>query len=230
MKMRLVDGTGIVLAPATTLRLLGDTTAGKRGFGASGLRAVILDGEASFDVVHDPARPFEVRTVYGTARDLGTEFVVASFRETEMRVAVRSGIVALHRLATGASNPRTGRQAAGGIAAASDSTPLVTLQPGDMARLDPTGTVTLTRGTDIGPYFAWTEGTLVFRGAPLAEVATVLARWYGLEIVVADSVLNTRRVTATFEDAPAERMLQLLEIVLAIRADRSGRLITLRSK
>ncbi|HWZ60362.1 MAG TPA: FecR domain-containing protein [Gemmatimonadaceae bacterium] len=82
------DGTQLVLAPATHLRVPVD-------FGRSS-RTVELDGEALFTVVHDVHHPFAVRTPHTVVRDVGTTFVVRAYADdaTE-RVAVAEGEVAL---------------------------------------------------------------------------------------------------------------------------------------
>src|SRR5215213_6355626 len=68
--LKLADGSTVVLGPSSHLALGG-------AFG-KGERETTLEGEAYFDVVHDDARPFVVRTAGATLRDIGTSFSVRS--------------------------------------------------------------------------------------------------------------------------------------------------------
>src|SRR5207302_10515863 len=82
------DGSCVLLGVASRLRV-------PRDYGVR-TRAVELDGEAYFVVRHDPAHPFVVRTPYGTAEDLGTEFDVHAYgHEDGVQVVVAKGSVAL---------------------------------------------------------------------------------------------------------------------------------------
>jgi transmembrane sensor len=230
-EVRLTDGTRVVLAPATTLRILGDTTDGNRTFGAgaSGLRGVALDGEAYFEVTHDAAHPFEVRTAHGIARDLGTAFVVSSYPEVQgMRVAVRSGLVALHRaLPLVALHPTAASSKRPADSPSVDAAPLVTLGKGDLARVDTSGMVTLARGADVEPYIAWTHDSLVFRGTPLREVAAALSRWYDLDVVLGDSAIGDRHLALTLDTEAPDVALRLIALSLDLRVERRGQTVSL---
>jgi transmembrane sensor len=69
----LPDGSRVTLAAGSRLRW-------GPGFGR-GARDVALEGEGYFDVVHDDARPFRVRTRNAVAQDVGTRFVVRAWPE-----------------------------------------------------------------------------------------------------------------------------------------------------
>src|SRR5206468_1732744 len=87
--LSLPDGSQMLLSVATRLRM-------PRDFGVRE-RRVELDGEAYFVIQHDSLRPFVVRTPYGTAEDLGTEFDVHAYEpEDGVAVVVARGRVALH--------------------------------------------------------------------------------------------------------------------------------------
>ncbi len=84
------DGTRLVLAPATRLRVPSD-------FGTAADRTVVLDGEAYFAVVHDATHPFAVRTPRALIRDVGTTFVVHAYADDrDERVIVSDGEVRLN--------------------------------------------------------------------------------------------------------------------------------------
>jgi transmembrane sensor len=192
--LQLTDGSTVVLGPGSTLAI--------GAFGAS-IRETTLDGQAYFDVVHDDARPFVVRTSSATLRDVGTSFSVLSGDAGRgTRVAVTSGAVDV--------------VAAGGVA----GTPTV-LHAGDRAEVME-GRMRVERGAVTPNELSWTRGVLELRDAPLVMVAEELRRWYGVKLVVTDSSIADRRVTATFQDASADELGRVLAAVLATRVTRNG--------
>ena len=189
--LRLADGSTVVLGPASTLAL--------GAFDATH-RESTLDGQAYFDVIHDDARPFVVRTASATLRDLGTSFTVLSDAERGTRVAVTSGSVDVTAANGGAGAPTV-------------------LRAGDRAEVTE-GRMRVDRGTVTPDELSWTRGVLELRDAPLAVVAEELRRWYGVKLLVTDSTLAARRVTATFQDASADELGRVLAAVLATPVSR----------
>jgi len=198
-ELRLADGTRVLLNVDSRIRVPAE-------FG----RTVSLEGEAFFDVHHDPEHPFRVRTARGVAEDLGTEFVVSAYPESRgMQVAVVSGAVALRR------------------GTSVDSAAPLRLTRGDLALLD-SARVDVRRDIDLAPYVGWTTGSLVFEGVPLSVALPRIERWYDVEIRLADSSLASRRLTATFHDTPLAHVLELLALSFHLRVEQHGRSITLR--
>ncbi|MCU0636980.1 MAG: FecR domain-containing protein [Gemmatimonadaceae bacterium] len=199
--IRLVDGTRVVLAPGTTLSVsarYGETE-----------RAVSVEGEAWFDVVHDDARPFSVRARHAVVRDIGTQFTVLALPESPVRVVVTQGAVAVR---------------------ASDSAAEVQLAAGDVASIPEAGQATFSRGAATADDTAWLQDRLVFREAPLPEVTAALARWYGIRLVVDDSTIARRHLTATFADEPRGRVLELLSLALGATIEQRGDTAILRAE
>jgi len=201
---KLVDGTKVILGPETRLTI--PASYGRAGAG----RELSLEGEGFFNVVPNQARLFKVHTWFGTATDLGTDFSVTTYAEARgMQVVVTSGRVAVQ--------PH---------GAAADSVPLVVLAQGDLVRLDSAGIATVTRVAPAS-YVAWTEGSLVFDATPLRQVLPRLARWYDLDIRLADSTLGNRRLTYTFRDQSVTDVLDLIALSLNLRIRRDGSTVTL---
>lgn len=168
------------------------------GYGGSA-REVRVRGDAFFEVVHD-TRPFVVRTHNAVVEDIGTAFTVRADSGAQTRVVVTSGVVALS-----------------GTGGAPD-----TLRAGDRGMVGG-GQVVVERGAATAEDAAWTRGELIFRDAPLAEVAAELSRWYGVPITVSDAALGRRRVTATFDTSQeVDDVLQVLAATVGARVRRSG--------
>jgi transmembrane sensor len=212
--LQLPDGSRLIVAPQSRLRIPAD-------FG-QGAREVSLDGEALFTVVHDSTRPFRVRAKGAVAEDIGTRFDLRAYPEDSLvAIAVAEGAVALGRSAASAGTARRdGPTAAEGIV----------VRPGEIATLAPDGAVTTARGAALGDYFAWADGRLHFASVPLPEVLRVIGRWYDLDVRVEGQALATRSITAEFSLQSANEMLQALALAVDARLTRSGRVVTLRPK
>src|ERR1043166_8758755 len=204
--VRLRDGTQVTLAPGSRLRYTTD-------FGKAH-RDVYLDGEAYFQVTHDTRHPFRVHTARSVTEDLGTAFVVRAYADQNAtEVVVAEGRVALWRADTARSHERPG----------------LVLEASDLGRLDANGGPTVRRGIDVARQLAWTRGVLAFDATPLGEVVATLQRWYNVDIRLADSALAGRRLTATFQAEPIDRVLERIALSLGLRVEqRDGSRLLLR--
>jgi transmembrane sensor len=192
--LRLADGSTVVLGPESRLAL-------DDGFGGQS-REVRLEGQAFFDVVHDDARAFIVRTTNATLRDVGTTFSVRSDSADGTRVSVTSGAVDVTATQRAAYAPTL-------------------LHAGDRAEVSGER-VRVERGVVSDAELSWTRGVLELHDAPLPVVAQELRRWYGVKLVVTDSTIASRRLTATFEQATADDVGRVLAAVLGGSVTRSG--------
>jgi len=158
-------------------------------------RKVKLEGEAWLEVSHDKDHPFEIYTGNSTVRVLGTSFNISAYPDEKyVEVVLLEGKVAFvnnlnHEVATMAPSER------------------LVFKDGDISQ----------SVTDPGKYSAWTQGKLVFRGDPMAEVARRIERWYNVKIILADPDLEKYSFRATFEDDKIEEVLRFLSMTSPIR-------------
>ncbi|MCC6930236.1 MAG: FecR domain-containing protein [Gemmatimonadaceae bacterium] len=193
--VKLPDGSVVSLGVSSTLRA-------REGFG-KGAREIELTGEALFTVVHDQARPFRVFVGKTVIEDLGTEFAVRGYGESEsVRVAVASGSVAVRH-------------------GASADTAIV-LEPRDMATIAGAGSIDVQRGIDVSPFTAFSSGRLIFTDTPLADVARDLERWYGVQVRVTDAAIADKHLTVTFERETLDEVLRIIGMSLDVRYTRTG--------
>jgi transmembrane sensor len=176
----------------------GSTLMLTQGYGQTE-RRLSLQGEALFTVVHDATKPFIVVANGSEIRDVGTAFVVHS-DAGGVRVAVTEGVVEL--------------TASKRVAA--------TLNAGDAASISATGEVTTQRGVGAGEDLAWTRGRLVFRDAPLSDVAEDLRRWYGVQLDIRDAALRRRQLTASFAGDSLGAVLDVISTALGATIERRG--------
>jgi ferric-dicitrate binding protein FerR (iron transport regulator) len=160
------------------------------------IRRVELDGEAYFNVISDPKRPFSVSASDITVQVLGTRFNVASYQnEKAVEVVLEEGSLALKGPEIGGS---------------------VHLGPNHYAVYDKTNGVLTHEMVNPQKYTAWKDGKLVFRNDPLDVIARRLGRWYNVDIVLNVSAPEEIRWRATFEDDSLEEVLKLMKRSLQI--------------
>ena len=149
-------------------------------------REVSLDGRAFFVVAKMPDRPFVVHTPAGNARVLGTRFELAT-RDSDLRLVVVEGRVALST-EKGRVEVRGGEQS--GVR--------------DRQALAPTP-VANANGME-----QWVGKFLVFQSTSVTDAAREVGRIYGVRMVVSDSVISHRTVTATFTDQTAAQVIDVI--------------------
>ncbi len=182
----LADGSKITLGGATTLRVR--LTSGERD-------AVLVDGEAAFDVAHLPTRPFVVTAGDREIRVLGTEFDVLSHGD-RLDVTVRRGLVAV------SGDGRSVQVAKG--------------QKLSHAKGDTSSTV---KAVDPDNEFAWSKGRLIYRDALLTDVVSDINRYVDTPISVDPSAASVKfsGVLSIDEEAAMIRRLELFAPVVSQR-------------
>jgi transmembrane sensor len=179
----LADGTQVELNTATTLRAAVKDQ----------VREVWLDsGEAYFEVIHDPARPFVIHAGSRTLVDLGTKFSVRRNGD-RVEVAVVSGRVRLE------DGP-----------AAMSFTP-VTLTGGDIAIIQGRSTSVAPNSIDkVNDLLSWRQGLLIFDRSTLADAASEFNRYSQRKLVIADPTIARMRISGRFESSNVEAFTRLL--------------------
>lgn len=161
-------------------------------------RAVSLaEGEAAFDVVHDPAHPFVVAAGAHQVEVLGTAFNVLNHGD-DFAVAVERGVVAV----TPAKAPKVRLTAGQALTQTAQQTPALAAVAPERAS-------------------AWRQGVLVYRDRPLGDVADDLSRYLDKPVVLSTSA-RALRFTGALRIGDEAVMLQQLQDFLPIRIDASA--------
>jgi transmembrane sensor len=154
----------------------------------------LASGEAAFQVVHDPNRPFVVHMGDRELRDIGTEFD-ASRRDGLISVTVREGMVALER--------------------PEDPERRLTLTPGSRAEHREGTQEVEVMAANADDALSWRAGRLIYRNRPLSEVVADLNR-YGDEQLKAVGPAARLRFTGVLtidnQSAMVHRLAGLLPI------------------
>ncbi len=164
------------------------------GFNAH--REVVLHGEAFFDVVENPAKPFRVKTHDVIVTVLGTKFNVEAYdNENSVGVVLEEGKLRYYN---------------------KDINKTFSIEPNEYIIYDKSARRCRTEVVQAEKYIGWKEGKLIFRNDPLDVVAKRLERWYNIEVQVVGSITNQPILRATFVDEDLEEVLNLLKLSLPI--------------
>ena len=166
------DGTGAQIGPETRLVIV-------PRFGRD-YRALSVSGAASFAVAPGGAHDLEARVGDITVRSTGGTFAVRDYADESYR---------LIRATDGPLRVRTTR----GEQTLAAGQALYVPRDGNEART-PTE-------AEAAQGFGWTEGRLVLRDVTVAAAAQQLWRWYGMDVLVPDSVIAARTLSIS---APLE--------------------------
>jgi transmembrane sensor len=154
-------------------------------------QVTLVAGEAMFDVVSNPDRPFVVETGAMSLSVLGTTFSVYRKKNSTRLAVVEGAVSAVSRYAPG--NNVVVRTGEGAVA---------TLQ--GISLTDPR--------FDVEKAIAWTERRLIFDAAPLAEVVAEFNRYNRLPLVVEDSALANRAITTVFNAHDVSALVGFLQL------------------
>jgi transmembrane sensor len=168
-------------------------------------RIELIQGDASFDIGKDLARPMTVTVGNHRIEDIGTVFDV-SRRADDTQVTVVSGRVAIsqapspwlerarHRL-TGNEAPRM---------------PIIELGGGDMARVSADGRLLEHGTTDVAAPAAWLPADIRFHDASVADVARRFNAYTSTPLTIDDPALAGKRISGVFHARDPEAFISYL--------------------
>lgn len=189
-QVALADGSKINLAGGSRLEVMTRRKARS---------ATLVSGEADFDIVHDPSRPFSVAAGPDTVRVLGTRFDVAR-NVRSLTVSVERGLVSVDR-------PDDGRE------------PVLLAAGKQLRRRE--GAADQVLGVEPQEVAAWRQGRLVYRDRPLRDVAEDLSRYLPTPITVAPDAADLP-VTGVLNIADEEAMVERLQTFLHVQATKTS--------
>lgn len=181
-------------------------------------RITLLSGEAFFDVIRDPQRPFLVKAGHHEIQAVGTAFSVR-MHPRELEVLVTEGVV---EVSDGPIDAASSEAAAPALQA-------ISLRAGQRIRVDerkPAAIESLPE-EEVTRQLLWREQLLGFVDAPLADVIAEYNRYSPTSIVISDEALRDMRIGGHFRTDDPDALLQALEKSFGIRVVRGGDVILL---
>lgn len=140
-----------------------------------GSREVILQGEAYFDIVHNPKRPFLVKTGAVVTRVLGTAFNVNA-RKNKVVVTVTRGLVEV-----------------GG-----ERRVYARIRPDEQITVDTQTEQFNTASVSAEQEIGWKEAYLVLDNIDLEKAGRLIGDHYGVKLVFTQEEVKKCRITASF--------------------------------
>jgi transmembrane sensor len=198
----LADGSRITLNTASKVEV---------DLRRDGRRIRLLEGEALFEVAHDPKRPFDVRVGDVNLRAVGTQFDV-DLRLTSTTVTVVDGRVAVDVGVSAGSGVGAGPAAARQVLEAADRLVIRQSRPG-----------VTQHGINVTAALSWTNHQLVFEKRPLGEVAEEFNRYNRQRIVIDDPGLRLQEVTGVFQSNDPSSFVAFLSGIPGVRIQDDGR-------
>jgi transmembrane sensor len=170
----LPDGSVVGLNTRTKLEWIGSP---------SDRRVRLLRGEAYFQVVHDPSRPFRILLAHSQVRVLGTRFDVYQMADGDVRVSVMSGTVGVEGLGkTDKSGPSWSRR----------------LTTGQQIEYSPVGLVADVHKVVAPNVILWRHGMIETQGEPLSAFVSDLSRYTHERIVISDPRAAIQKIGGAF--------------------------------
>lgn len=178
-------------------------------------REVTITGEAFFDVIPDPEKPFIINAGKAQVKVLGTSFNVSAYPENEtVEVVVETGTVQV------VCNEKTETLEVAEIL----------LKPGEKGiLLNSPGKLEKTMNTDLN-YLAWKTHNLIFDETPLNEVVRYLNKAYHTEIKLNNKNLENLVLTAQFEKKSVDFILNVLQLTFGLELIREDNIYILSEK
>lgn len=184
-------------------------------------REVFLErGEASFDVAHDPSRPFNVHAGERVLQAVGTAFNVRLVAADRVELTVTEGRVkVIPDRGPGSAEPA--REPA--------LTPLeTTVAAQEIATIeDDAQSVRRLEPAELDARLAWQRGMLIFKGETLDAVISEVDRYTNTEFVLEDEALRVVRVGGYFRTGDIDGLLEALRTNFGIASRREGNRIVL---
>lgn len=200
------DGTSVILNSSSSIRFPKEFHGSKR--------EVYLEGEAYFEVAHDPDHPFIVYNQEVEIEVLGTQFNVQGWHgDSAVAVAVRNGKVAV---GSSQSNVNGGDDK-------------VVLTEGLFTSINKGESPSPPRNVDITNYIMWTRGGLHFDNVEFSRVVRDLERRFNIHVEGLDDELKTVPYTGTFLYADLDEVLSVIGTAMEFEYERDGRVVSINN-
>lgn len=183
----LPDGSHVWLNAATSLKYP-VAFSGKE-------RVVELTGEAYFEVAHNKAMPFKVKTLQQEVEVLGTHFNVSAYNDENVTATT---------LLEGSVK----------VTSAADHKNAI-IKPGEQSMVSGVGMQV--REVDADEAIAWKNGYFLFNNENLGSIMRKVARWYNVEVVYQNDAARSKVFSGTVSKyKDVSQVIRILELTNAV--------------
>lgn len=199
--LQLADGSTVQLNTNSTVEV---------DYSDSTRRLNLTQGEAHFDVAHNPDRPFEVYAGNRLVRAIGTAFTV-HVRKIDVEVIVTEGTVEIDQPDEPQLNTNISIAQAPNSATAGADIP-VKASAGSVLTFskDLIDDVEVMVGAQLQDQLSWRQGMLVFNSEPLQSVVDEVSRYTDLTIIIPERSAREMKVGGLFKVGDTESLFEAL--------------------
>jgi len=152
-------------------------------------RKVELTGQGYFEVSHNTAMPFIVKTAKTEVQVLGTHFNVSAYDDDrDTKTTLLEGAVRI-RSAKGSA----------------------VLKPGEQGVLNNMGLLTVNKDVDVGMEIAWKNGLFNFKKAGIEEIMVKVSRWYDINVRYEGKIPETKLTGKMSRNVDISGLLGILQ-------------------
>lgn len=187
-RLTLPDGSRIRVGSQSSIEIFDENS--------SGIREIKLNGQAFFEVTHNPDREFIVYAGNTKIEVLGTAFNVRINERNNIYVAVLDGSVAMEMNG--------------------DASKRVVLENNMLGIYDNASDSVIPKEVDVNNYISWMHGRIIFNRTPFAEVVQQLEYIYDVQSEVDDERLYEMKLTSNFSEISLENVIQVISEGLEI--------------
>jgi transmembrane sensor len=160
-------------------------------------RTVYLQGQAFFDIEHNPDNPFCVETEIMNVKVLGTSFNIKTDGAGLFEILVEEGLVEVQKRETNGQRMEVGR---GELLRVADNTFYKTISQ-DMTAS------------------SWRTTRMQFKDETLENVLAVISRNYNTKLYIEQSSLKNRRLTVTFYNNTLPTIIELICVSMGLEVE-----------
>ena len=163
-------------------------------------RDVKLTGEAYFNVISNHKKPFVVSTKNIVTKVFGTSFNIMAYADEQItEITLKSGQVEVFKKTNNIIKS------------------IGFLKPNESCIYNLLSDSSKIISINSPEKFSWLDGKLIFKYEPFEEVVRKINRWYNVNIVIKDELLDNYIYYGTFKDETLEEVLRLLQFTAPIR-------------
>lgn len=165
-------------------------------------REVILEGEAFFEVTHNPTKPFIVQALETETKVLGTSFnVLARKNVPDILVSVVTGRVEFKN-------------------SDAEQNKLI-LEPGTQGTYTKATAALTKKQTTNHNFLFWKNKQLDFSNVTVRDALNDIEKSYGVHFSVKDSSVSSKRITTSFQQESIEQIIAELSVLLDVEITKS---------
>ena len=171
-------------------------------------RVVELYGEAFFQIVKNPDKPFIVKVNNLETEVLGTSFNIRSLENNPTtEISLVTGKIKVYT----SENPSKS----------------IYLSPGDQLNYDDRTKELIKGEFSLDKVTSWKDGTLIFENSSLEEFIEKLEHWYGVDVQLAGEPNEDWKINGRYQNEKLDDILKGLSFVYGIKYTINGKNVTL---